>query len=298
MRLQVRIANGALGVILNTFFRSSYSAKWKRWNFDFLAGVSQEKLARKYPAAKFESVQLGPVAAEVVVATPHPQWELFYLHGGGYTMGSLKAYRRNALRLAFRLNARVTLVDYRLAPECPFPAALEDSVAAYQAFLTQTSPEKIVMGGDSAGGGLALATLLYLRDHNIPLPVKAFCLSAWTDLTASGESVLSNRRKDCWLSQRSLQIWGAKYYGAESARHPYVSPVFGSYQRIPPVFLLVGDQEVLQDDSLRVAERIGSAGGSAQLWLGKDMQHNWPFSLPFLPESKAAMKALSEFIHS
>ena len=264
---------------------------------DLVLGVSLNRLEDKY-AVVCEKVDLDGVPAEIISSRSSSARTLLYLHGGGYFMGSLLADRANAAKIAIHCDARVAIIDYRLAPENPYPAALEDAVRGYRELKRRDPGRKVIICGDSAGGGLALALGLYLRDHGLPAPAGIFCISPWTDLTGSGRSVYENRRRDVWLTKKHIDFWGPWYFGTQSPRLPYVSPVFGDFRGFSPLLLLVGDQEVLLDDARRVAESAKSVGVDVDLHLGSGMQHNWMLAMPFLGESKIAWTRISKFVAS
>lgn len=281
---------------MNFFLHPRYSIRRLRRNFERLSGISREGLAKQSPEARFvdegepglpmESVSVGEVSSPVIL----------YFHGGGYLMGSIYSYRRWALRLAFRCKAKIFVPQYRLAPEHPFPAAIEDAKRAFRLLLQRYPHTPIYFGGDSAGGGLALATLMSLRDEGGPLPRGAFLLSAYADLTAESESMTKNRWKDLWLSRKPIQRWAPLYYGGAGARHPLVSPVFGDFRGLPPLHVLVGGSEVLLSDSLTIAERAKAAGVKVALEVFERMQHGWPIAEPWLLESKTAVRSVAAFV--
>jgi epsilon-lactone hydrolase len=222
---------------------------------------------------------------------------LLYLHGGAYIAGSLRSHSNMVAYFANVIGARALLIDYRLAPEHPFPAAMEDAVAAYCSLLEQgIKGEQIIIGGDSAGGGLTLATLVKLRDDKIPLPTAAFCISPWTDLAATGASLKTHDRKDPWLRGESVAP-GGKYYCGESylPTHPLISPLYADLSGLPPVLIHVGDHEILLDDSVRVAEKMRAAGGKVELEVWKGMWHVFHAFADLMPESKSAVQKIGQF---
>jgi acetyl esterase/lipase len=190
----------------------------------------------------------------------------------------------------------VFVPDYRLAPAHPFPAALEDALAAYQYVRALRPKLPVLISGDSAGGGLALSLLIQLRDANVRMPDGAVLLSPWTDLSASGASLDRNRRADVWLSRAHLETWGRYYAEGTHARDPRVSPVFADLRALPPLLILVGAHEVLLDDALRVADSARSAGTPVDVHVGPRMQHDWPLTLPWLDESRRAWAAIRDFV--
>jgi len=186
---------------------------------------------------------------------------VLYLHGGGYVMGSLATHRNLAARASRATAGRAPLLDYRLAPEHPFPAALEDAVAGYRWLLSEGhDPGRLALAGDSAGGGLVLATLVLLRTSGDSLPAAAVCLSPWTDLALTGESMESRADSDPAVDRVTLQHWAEHYLGGSDPLHPLASPLYADLAGLPPLLLLVGTAEVLLDDAARVARKAVVAG--------------------------------------
>jgi epsilon-lactone hydrolase len=221
---------------------------------------------------------------------------ILYFHGGGYVAMSPRTHRSLTSRLATWSDVMLFALDYRLAPEHPFPAALADAVAAYRALTVQLSPQHIVLGGDSAGGGLALATLLALRDEGATLPAAAVLFSPWTDLAATGASIVANAETDPLL-RGSYTPQLAKYYlGNAPATDPLASPVYADLARLPPLFLQVGDTEMLLDDSRRIFANARGAGVEATLQIWRNVPHGWQVFAPVLPEARAALRQASAFI--
>lgn len=186
---------------------------------------------------------------------------ILYLHGGGYYFCSPRTHRAVSFGLATRTGARVFSLDYRLAPEHRFPAALDDAIAAYRRLIAAGAlPQTVVMAGDSAGGGLALAALVALRDAGDPLPAGALLFSPWTDLAATGASISANDGADPMFSGASIARAAKLYLGDTAATHPYASPLYADMQKLPPLFIQAGSTEVLLDDARRVAARATQAG--------------------------------------
>lgn len=221
---------------------------------------------------------------------------MLYLHGGGYVFGSIFAYRSFLVRIARRLNMRVVAPAYRQAPEHPFPAALGDAEKAYAYCVDKENYGPLILGGDSAGGGLALALLLQLRNRKATLPRAAFFLSPFFDHTCSGNSWEENRPKEAWLTKGHIEVWSAMYRGVHPKEDPRISPLFSDLTGLCPLLLFAGENEVLLDDARIAAEKAKAAGVDATFSLGKKMQHDWPLTAPCLAESKAAMKQLADFV--
>lgn len=221
---------------------------------------------------------------------------MLYLHGGGYVMCSCATHRAFAARLAEACDIRVLLLDYRLAPEHPFPAALEDSLDAYRWLREQgVSPTNIIIAGDSAGGGLALSTLISLRDNGAPLPSMAICLSPWTDLACTGESLRANAKVDPWGTMDSLAI-GAHYVGTNEARHPLISPLYADLHGLPATLIHAGSDDILLSDSTRFADRAKAAGVDVTLKIWDRMWHGFQLFAPLMPEANLAIEDIARYV--
>jgi monoterpene epsilon-lactone hydrolase len=224
---------------------------------------------------------------------------ILYLHGGGYYFCSPSTHRSITFTLASFANARTFVPKYRLAPEYPFPAALDDAVAAYCRLLADGVPaSSIVIAGDSAGGGLAMATLIALRDSKIALPAGAMVFSPWTDLAATGPSLTTNDGRDAMFPGRMIKLAASLYLAETPATHPLASPLYADLGGLPPLLIQVSDSEVLLDDSVRLAERARAAGVRVQLEVWPGLPHAWHIFWPFLPESKSAIAAAAAFARS
>ena len=222
---------------------------------------------------------------------------LLHLRGGGYVVGSMRSHRALISWLARAAGARALGLEYRLAPENPFPAAVEDSVAAYRWLISNgDDPAKIAIAGDSAGGGLTIATLIALRYLGLPMPGAGVCLSAWTDLTQSGDSMRSNAEADPTVGREGLDGMAAAYAGDRDPAAPLLSPLFSDLHGLPPLLLMVGSIEVLLDDSTRLAERARAAGVDVTLEVWDDMPHVWHNHVPLLPEARQAVERVGEFL--
>ncbi len=222
---------------------------------------------------------------------------MLYLHGGGYSVGSPRTHRALVSRLSRAASARALVIDYRLAPEHPFPAALDDALDAYRWLITEhASPERMVIAGDSAGGGLAVSTLVRARDEGLPMPAAVVVFSPWTDLAATGESMVSKREEDPWLSPDRTHEVAAEYLADADPRDPGASPIYADLHGLPPTLIQVGTSEILLDDSRRLAERIRAAGGSVLLdeWTG--MLHVFQGFAPYVTEARRAIEQVGSFV--
>lgn len=245
-----------------------------------------------------ESFQLEDLPAAWVHPTCAQAGQvILYLHGGGYVQGSLANYRMLSGQLAETLQIPLLFPEYRLAPEQPFPAALEDALKAYRWLVEQGyAPEKIVICGDSAGGGLALATTLALREAGDSLPAAVVCLSPWTDLTFQGQSHQTQAKAEAVLTTEGLRAWAAFYSGQENPANPLISPVYANFQGFPPLLIQVGGNEILLDDARRVAEQAQAAGVAVTLQVWEGLFHVWPALGDLIPESRQAFEAIGQFL--
>lgn len=284
------------GLVTSTLFGATTSPLKMRTRFERLGCVSREKIQRKFPKVVFGDHAIGQVPIETLCAVESPARIILYLHGGAFFMGSPASYRNRAMRLSYRCQAEIFVPDYRLAPEHPYPAALDDVLAAWKFVKGFRANTPIFVAGDSAGGGLALSLLVRLRDLGMALPDGALLLSPWTDLTVSGASVDGNRGKDLWFTRRHLETWAGYYATAADRRSPYVSPVFADLAGLPPLLLFVGEDELLLDDALRVRDAAKLAGTDVRVHIGQGMQHDWPLALPWLDESRRAWSAMRTFV--
>jgi acetyl esterase/lipase len=243
------------------------------------------------------TVQAGGVHAEWIEPVGiETNAAILYLHGGGYCICSLDTHRGLAARLALASGIPVLLIAYRLAPEHPFPAALEDTLAAYRWLLGQGfSPKHIAIGGDSAGGGLTLACAVSLRDAKIPLPAALFCLSPWNDLTFSGETVRTLANVDPVLKLGKTPR--TEYYaGTHDPANPLISPLFADLQGLPPLLIHVGADEILLSDSTRLEEKARLAGVDVSVKIWKGMWHVFQVFAPYVPEAQESINLVGTFI--
>jgi len=242
------------------------------------------------------AVDAGGVRAEWIGADGGPV--VVYLHGGGYCIGSLDSHRPMLTHLASATGGRVLAVDYRLAPEHPFPAALDDACTAYRWVLSSGADAgQIVVAGDSAGGGLTLATLVALRDAGDPLPAAGVCLSPWADLTQSGATIADKADADPLVHAEDLDRWAAAYAGpAGDPGTPGMSPVSADLSGLPPLLVEVGTAEVLLDDARRVADRARAAGVELTMHEGEDLIHVWHFFAGAVPEADEGIARVAEFV--
>jgi epsilon-lactone hydrolase len=241
-----------------------------------------------YEGLRGEWVCSGGAARERVV---------LYFHGGGYFFCSPRTHRPVTVGLAKKLGAATLALQYRLAPENPFPAALDDAVAAYRWLLAQgILPRNVAFAGDSAGGGLALAALVSLRDQGVPLPSACVCFSPWTDLAATGASLDQNDAHCAMFSAAGIRRARLLYVGSADPYHPHVSPLYADLSGLPPLLVHVSDSEVLLDDSTRLVERARAAGVKTQLKVWSRLPHVWQLFCRLIPEGGTSLEEAAEFL--
>lgn len=247
---------------------------------------------------KISAVQADRVPAEwIATGTARTGWVMLYLHGGGFVAGSINTHRSLAARLSQASATRTLVLDYRLAPEHPFPAALDDCLAAYRWLLYTGIPAwQIVIAGDSAGGNLTLATLLALRQAGDALPAAAVCLSPPTDLAWTGESIRTKARHDPLLRPELGRSWVEAYIGTNDPCLPLISPLYADLHGLPDLLIHVGSDEILLSDAIRFAERAGAAGVDVQLEVWPHMWHVWHAFAPYLPEAQHAIAQIGDFV--
>lgn len=260
--------------------------------------ASAGNLMAKAPAGvSFEACQVNQVSCEwVSPEQASTSAVLLYFHGGGYVMGDAVGHRNLSWRLARASGMRVLMVNYRLAPETPFPAALEDATAVFEWLLSQGyAADEIVIGGDSAGGGLALATLLNLKNLGTDLPAAAILISPWVDLTLSGKSYIGNGAVDPMLTRSALVAWAECYLSGREATAPLASPLFADLNDLPPMLVHVGSTEILNSDSERLVDKVIELGGSAALKVWPKMVHVFHLFAGRIPEADQAINELGDY---
>jgi acetyl esterase/lipase len=289
---------GNLTKIMMYFLRSQLSG-WSE-------GTITEQRARQEKSVRFfrlpkqvrcKAISDLGVPSEWIDSPDSSAGIILYLHGGAYALGSVHSHREMIARLVLATNCKALAINYRLAPENPFPAALEDVIMAYDWLLSNgVDPAQICFSGDSAGGGLAIATLIALHEQGIPLPAGVFCFSPWLDLTLSGDSVMKNMNHDPILSAPILQKYVNYYIGNHNATDPLISPLFGDLRGLPPIHIQSGRNEILLDDSVRFYEKARQTGVDVTLKIWDDMFHVFQL-FSFLPETQESMKQVSAFIN-
>jgi monoterpene epsilon-lactone hydrolase len=284
---------------------SAWVVKWRVKRK--LRGVRDYRVARKIlhpdpykvPASiRISPSQVGGVPGEWVEGAAATKTVLLYMHGGGYFACSAQSHR--PITVGFALHGfRVLAPDYRLAPENPFPAAVDDAVAAYRGLLAEGhSPGSIVVAGDSAGGGLTLSLLLALREAGTPLPAGAALFSPWTDLAATGDSVRTNADRCAMFNGPDIGPSARYYLGTTDPRNPLASPLYADLKGLPPLLIHVGEDEVLRDDSTRLAERAREAGVRVELKVWPVVPHAWQLAPHMIPEARQSLRESATFLHS
>ena len=262
-----------------------------------------EQIGRKFDkvnkACRYGSFQIERMKAEWIIPKANPDTDkvMLYFHGGGYAAGSVSTHRAHISQLVMLSGIKALLIEYRLAPEHKYPAPIEDAVLAYDWLLANNyKPENIAFGGDSAGGGLTVATLLYLRDQGKPLPKCAICLSPWLDLTLSGETQVTKELAEPMLVKEAFPLWVSNYVGDADARTPYASPVFADLHGLPPIYVQVGSDELLLSDSTRFSEKANAAGSQVTLEIYEGYFHVFQAFFRVLKRAREANKKLAAFL--
>lgn len=254
-------------------------------------------IPRPPTGTEIATIDAGGVAADdITTSASRADRHVLYLHGGGYRVGTRSCYRHFTWRIAAITQSRLIAIDYRLAPEHPFPCAIEDAVASYRWLIARGDPGQIVVIGDSAGGGLALALLLKLSDGGLPLPAAAVALSPWTDLALTGATLVSKAAVDPMLRAEELPGFAADYLAGADPHNPYASPLYADLSGLPPVMIQVGSDEILLDDSVRMADRLRRVNNAVVLHVWPRMFHGWQLFAPILPEARDAIEDIGEFV--
>lgn len=258
-------------------------------------------LGQRFPApqgAVRETVRAPDRPAELVAAPgADPARQILYLHGGGYVIGSPDTHRNLAYALSQAAGAAVLLLDYRLAPEHPFPAAVEDAVAAFRWLLARgADPGRLAIAGDSAGGGLTVAALVALRQEGAPLPACGVCISPWVDLEGTGASMRAKAAEDPVIWPEVIDWFAGLYLAGADPRLPLAAPLHADLRGLPPLLIQVGTAECLLDDAVRLAERARAAGVPVELDAAENMIHVWHMFAPILSEGREAIARAGAFV--
>lgn len=285
-RLFRGLARGLIRPVLSPGVPVAFQRRW-------IGALTATNLAPR--GTRRGAVDMGGVAADRIDYGDGGDIAVLFLHGGGYVFGAPRGYRNVAGALARDAGAAVFVPDYRLAPEHPCPAAVEDALDAYRWLLDTGWPaDRIALAGDSAGGGLALAATLALRDEGAPLPAALGLISPWVDLTLAGESLRTKADVDPMLRLPWLQQAAGFYAGGRGVEDSFCSPLFADFERLPPLFVQVGGDEILYSDATRLVERARLAGGTAELRVFEGLWHDFQLHAGLLPEADAALADLSD----
>ena len=263
---------------------------------------SARRVFRDPPHALYQRVRLpeGAMPLRATWASAGPassRSAILYLHGGAYVMGSARTHRAMLAALSARCAIAACLPDYRLAPEHPFPAALEDTLTAYRGLLALGYlPERIALGGDSAGGGLMFATLAQILASGLPAPGAAFAFSPWVDLTGTSPSLVRNRHADPLLPASRMEETRGYYLAGADPANPRASPVRADFTEGPPVLILAGSTEILLDEALAMSHRLQAAGVSVEVEVWPEAPHVWPIFQGWIPEADAALDRVATFL--
>ena len=260
-----------------------------------------EEIGDRFPApatATIEPLEIAGCKAEWVYDKDADQGRvMLYVHGGGYVQGSLATHRNMVYEIAKAMGGRVLNLDYRLGPEHPFPAAVDDTVAAWKYLLANgVDPAKASFGGDSAGGGLVVAALMAVRDASLALPACGCCISPWTDLVGLGRTMETKADEDPMVNRAALDFFADLYAGDADRAAPLISPLFGDLAGLPPLLVQVGTAETLLDDSRRLAARARHAGVAVDYAEWPGMPHIWHIFAPLLQQSRDAIQELGAYV--
>lgn len=257
------------------------------------------QMMRKIPNdVQLQKIEINGIQAVWIRPTRANQDQVaIHLHGGGYVTGSIESHLMMCIPMAQTLKMAILLPEYRLAPEYPFPAALDDALSVYKWLLSQGfQPANIFISGDSAGGGLSLATVLALRNAGLPLPAGIVCISPWTDLTLKGKSHITNAKSETLLRTDILREWAHAYASPDNFENPLVSPLYADFHGFPPIFIQVGSNEILLDDATMLARKAQADGVFVDLKVWDSVWHAWPVLGNLIPESKQAFEQISQFV--
>jgi epsilon-lactone hydrolase len=290
-------------LLLRQFFKitdknksaKTHSLEGTRKNINRLSSIS------KLPSGvHYKSDSCSDIICEwAIPKNKNNEGVVLYFHGGAFVSGSIKTHRALVGRIARASKTDCLSVEYRLAPENPYPAALNDAIAVYQWLLQNNyKHQQIVIAGDSAGGGLAMATLLKIRDEPMPLPAACVCLSPWLDLRCTGDSLWSVAHKDPMLKPDMSKIYTDYYAPEMDLTIPYLSPYYAEPSGLPPIYIQVSDSELPLDDSTRFEKKAKAVGVDIEVEIWKDMLHVWHIFSPILPEATRAIKRIGKYIEN
>lgn len=252
------------------------------------------------PEVKVQHAEVGGVPGDwLTMPGVEPGRVVLYLHGGAFVFCSARGYRALGTRIAAATRAHTFVLDYRLAPEHPFPAAVDDSVAAYRGLLAlDVPPSSIVIAGDSAGGALTMSTLVSLRDAGLPLPAGGVCISPWVDLDCSSETMTTKADVDPVCTRESMVMEAGLYLNGRSTMDPLASPLYANLKGLPPLLIHVGSEETLLDDAQRLAAMAAAKGVQVELDVFEGMPHVWHAFADYLPEGREAIRRIGDWVRA
>lgn len=296
-------------IIMMAIWQGSFVDRFLRRTKPVAANTDIAELRARYDAiveragpppggATFEPAQVGPLKGEWVrLPNSSPNWLILYFHGGGYIAGSPQTHRALVARLAQASDATAFSLDYRLAPEYAFPAAVRDAIDCYRLLTSKGLPaSSIVLAGDGSGGGLAFSVLIAARNGKLPMPAACVAMSPWADLSLSGWSVMQNAATDALLSWDLLFVSARHYLKKTNPCDAYASPAFSSFKEFPPIMVHAGSMEMLRDDASRLGDRAADAGVPVSVEIYDGMQH--VFQASDVPEAKVSIQRLGQFIRT
>ncbi len=289
--IRSKIAAGITRLTLKRKLGASGSVDEERATLEKMSKLT----ARRRPGA---AALVGGVKGEWAEPAVHSaNRTILYLHGGGYVIGSPASHRDMVSAIADAAQARALILDYRLGPEHPFPAAVDDALAAYRGLLQEGCPaQSLFIAGDSAGGGLTIATLLSIKQAGLPLPAAGICLSPWVDLTLESGTMTSKAADDPLLTPAALRWMRDQYLAGQDPKSTLASPLFADLSGLPPLLIQVGSEEVLLDDSRNLNERARAAGAEVTLEVWDGMMHVWHLMAMMIPEGKQAIQAIGNYV--
>lgn len=278
-----------------------------RYNGERLMGLTPVAARQRLEALALPANRLKVAIETFTIGKIRARWftrkgavddpTILYFHGGGYVLASVESYRELLARIALTCRARVLAIDYRLAPESPFPAALDDCLTAYRWALSNgVDPKRMLVAGDSSGGGLAVATLVAARDAGDALPRGGVLVSPWLDLESAHPSVAANATFD-WGDRAYLQHWSTQYLNGADARDPRASPLYADLAGLPPLLIQVGTAELLYDEVVAFADKARAQKVEVTLEPWPDMPHGWIMMKDFFPQAQQALEAIARFVH-
>lgn len=274
--------------------RDKWSLKDRRRRYELF----RQRFLKTPPSLICEKFDIEGVPAEWM-SFPESRSDrtVLYLHGGAFVMCSIESHRHLIAQIARACEARVLAIDYRLAPEFPYPAALQDAMTAYKYLIKKTgAPQQIALIGDSAGGGLAVSLLIAMRDGNQPMPAAVVCLCPWVDLTAGGESIVTKAREEFIIPVKDMHLAIEAYLNGADPKTPTISPIFADLRGLPPMLIQAGTSEVLLDDARRLAKRAQECDVAVTLEIWEQMIHVWHFFSSVMPEARQAIARVGQFV--